>query len=1068
MRSWKSFSKKDRCPICSTFGRKGDAPCGHDGHRTEVNCTKALELGIQKGDIVGNYVAMKEVGGVQQGMFFVHQDHLKHDPNAPKKKQRKAQTREWIYCDKQGRPVVKVRRTDPEKTIRQSRMTSDGHWVSGLGDLTYKDWEVLNYQKAIEAMEQEELIAITEGEPCADLVNSFGLVAITNKGGTSGFQAEQYEFLEGYPHLVFIPDMDKPGIEHMRKIQEVTGPGKWLYPYPESGTWNHLPAAGGADIVDWVEDGATKEQILAAIRTEKDIGNSQAVRQGNLFDQKRGGKGFEKTYIPSSELALTLQIEIVEPCLSGAERKGKISDLANKAGWRNADVRSLLEDLETERDYRAEVAESRDENNELFAAQKKKLDLYSVLPKQLATAIIASAKNGGLDPMMIFQSILAGTGTAMSNRAVRVAKGFIESPILWPIVVAGPGSGKSPALKIGLGPLMDIEESYRLDYEEGKKQLKRLQANWESKSKEEKTEAVGTDEDPEEFKKKNKRRRLTVNGRATPEAVERILGEQPKYSIVLQVFDELLKLSSMDRYTNAKNSYLEMLLELWSGLAVGSSDRVNEENSRFFNRHSLCLCGGVQIARIIQLFDFINDANGMLGRALPHLYQRPKNFGVLSRSNVDINPILDSLYRYFLDAQDRDNPVQLISHFSPESEKLYDEHFKRLSDLIEQYEETNPAISQVYAKMRVNLARLSLVIHGIECAFDRSKSLDIIEIETVKRAVILVDYYIDQIKLIQGLVQRSGNISGTLLKLYKRLQKTGKVTTRDITNTWRNPRDIQGRMNVKKALILMEELDSMGKGYLVDKVLYLDKPNEGGENDGGGSSSPSPIPGNPPNTGIEQQIREQIKEAQLDVSSSAPTRELVSVGTSSSSTQTAPSSKLQAVQQHPSSSPLETSHALPSVVTVLDEPPEKVQQTKAKGFGQPQSKPKDPPPVKDERENPRFDSFKKTGTCYQIVRDYRDRSVLLTDEFVGVEIANEKLGAVPLKLEMVQCVLKSCSPTLGTYRVDDSKYQDPNQEWIALDTCPATREPNPLIDMHQIPLSEISTFVYSDKESDRS
>ncbi|NEP29437.1 MAG: hypothetical protein F6K49_48835 [Moorea sp. SIO3I6] len=366
---------------------------------------------------------MKEVGGVQPGMFFVHQDYLKHDPNAPKKKQRKAQTREWIYRNKQGNPVVKVRRVDPSKRIRQSRMTSDGHWVSGLGNLTSKDWEVLNYQKAIEAMKRGERIAIAEGEPCVDLVNSLGLVTITNKGGTSGFCAEQYEFLKGYPHLVFVPDMDQPGIAHMQKIQEVTGSGQWLYSYPESGTWKHPPAAGGADIVDWVEDGATREQILAAIGSERtDIGKPKDPIQGNLFDQRaNSGKAFGQSYLPSGELALLLHVEIVEPCLCGAERKGKISDIAKQAGWRNADVRSLLEDLETERDYRAEVAESRDENNELFAAQKKKLDLYSVLPKQLATAIIASAKNGGLDPMMIFQSILAGTGTAMSNRAVRVA-----------------------------------------------------------------------------------------------------------------------------------------------------------------------------------------------------------------------------------------------------------------------------------------------------------------------------------------------------------------------------------------------------------------------------------------------------------------------------------------------------------------------------------------------------------------------------------------------------------------------------------------------------------------------
>ncbi|NEO50736.1 MAG: DUF3987 domain-containing protein [Moorea sp. SIO4A3] len=377
--------------------------------------------------------------------------------------------------------------------------------------------------------------------------------------------------------------------------------------------------------------------------------------------------------------------------------------------------------------------------------------------------------------------------------------------------------------------------------------------------------------------------------------------------------------------------------------------------------------------------------------------------------------------------------------------------------------------------MRVNLARLALVLHGIECFFEPSKNLNIVEAGTIQRAAILVDYYIDQIKLIQGLVQRSGNISGTLLKLYKKLQKTGKITTRDITNSWRNPKDIQGRMNVKKALILMEELASMGKGYLVGKVLYLEDPSGGDGNDGGGSNPPSPIPDNPPNTGIEQQVREQIKEAQLDISPSIPVAEPVLVGVTSGATPTfgAPEgtsmqqnlkelnaeSKPQVTGQHPPSPPPESPPIQKAAVAVLEKPPEE-QQTRAKGFGQPQVTAKAPP--QDDRDDPRFDSFKKTGGLYRIVKDHDNSSVLLTDEFIGFENTSKKIGSVPLKLKSVQCVVERISLEPQIYLVEELRYQNEEGKEVVLNTCPSGQIHSPLIHSHEVPLDQVIVFVYSD------
>jgi hypothetical protein len=70
--------------------------------------------------------------------------------------------------------------------------------------------------------------------------------------------------------VILCPDADRVGMDHMLDIEkslrqngiEVAG---WLLAPPDA-PWDDLPKGGGLDVVDWLEDGATAEEILDSVR----------------------------------------------------------------------------------------------------------------------------------------------------------------------------------------------------------------------------------------------------------------------------------------------------------------------------------------------------------------------------------------------------------------------------------------------------------------------------------------------------------------------------------------------------------------------------------------------------------------------------------------------------------------------------------------------------------------------------------------------------------------------------------------------------------------------------------
>jgi len=161
--------------------------------------------------------------------------------------------REWLYRDLDGNPCVVVHRIDTG-THKKMWQAPTGRYpkvprregiapYGRIGDETF----------------------VVEGEATCDALLGLGFDAITFIGGSSGNPRSLV--VGAGQSFILCPDRDDKGLSWMLTVYDhITASGgsvRWLYANPTSTRWDD--ATDGYDAADWVADGATADDILAAV-----------------------------------------------------------------------------------------------------------------------------------------------------------------------------------------------------------------------------------------------------------------------------------------------------------------------------------------------------------------------------------------------------------------------------------------------------------------------------------------------------------------------------------------------------------------------------------------------------------------------------------------------------------------------------------------------------------------------------------------------------------------------------------------------------------------------------------
>ncbi len=241
-------------------------------HKHGAERTPSVSIAVQNGRLLVHcFVCGKEATpAIVEALGFRMTD-LFDDPPAGRKAVAREPSATFVYTDEAGSPLYRALRfnyPDGKKYFIQERFSpTDGQWHPGLGSepgtpgIAFHTRRVL-YRLRDVITHPEQGVLIAEGEAKADLLASWGLVAVCNVGGAGMGWLDCYsESLRGR-RVAVLPDNDPPGFRHAERVV-----GSLVRFGVQNLRIVQLPGLGPAeDVIDFAKRGGTREQLVALVK----------------------------------------------------------------------------------------------------------------------------------------------------------------------------------------------------------------------------------------------------------------------------------------------------------------------------------------------------------------------------------------------------------------------------------------------------------------------------------------------------------------------------------------------------------------------------------------------------------------------------------------------------------------------------------------------------------------------------------------------------------------------------------------------------------------------------------
>lgn len=351
--------------------------------------------------------------------------------------------------------------------------------------------------------------------------------------------------------------------------------------------------------------------------------------------------------------------------------------------------------------------------------------------------------------------ILSAVATVVGNSCqIRIKGEWKTSPSLYMMLVGRPGLGKTPPLGFIYKPINEQDDRMFEKYNEEWDEYERILTYSANKRCNE----------SEDNLPKRPHLVTTVISDFTPEAMMNT--HQYNLRGIALVVDEILALfNSVKRYSN-KNNLIEDLLTAYSGQPL-KIIRKSEARPILIKKPCINLIGSIQTNLLQEIFRTEFIANGLLDRFL-FVYPKDRTISVWKRNSLSsARPDIMSQWRTILNRilnipcfiDEKANTVnpRLLS-MTEEAEVYFYDWYNGIIDSVNAIENDADVESR---KMKLNghAARLALVFQIMKWATDGA-DMQYIELDSVKAAVRMVDYYEDTYRRIQEVIV-AGNIGDT-------------------------------------------------------------------------------------------------------------------------------------------------------------------------------------------------------------------------------------------------------------------------------------------------------------------
>ncbi len=658
--------------------------------------------------------------------------------------------RRWVYTDLNGKPLIRVNRTDDgqgNKKIYQEYQ-ADGAWTAKAPASAKAQAKAAvtpyRYREAMQAAAQGDRVYWVEGEKCADALWDLGLPATTTIGGSDGYKRYgDYSQLFAGVDLVIAPDRDIPGIKYADVIAQDYPQAQWLYAFSGSVEWDSLPKKDGLDVVDWLANGADKATIEAAVGARRVTGNVVSITTGNPIAP-----------IDNLETEISKALGLN---LAGAKLQAAKIKLRQGFNVSEREFNQLWEAVESAQDG---DDRNPDEVRKLLRAKQSSLALDAVLSPQIAKPLGQIAKMQNLRPEVYLISLLTTIGSLAQNGTTLILHkglGFEVAPNLFGAIVAEASQKKSPVINtVVTRPLKTLNR-------EAKQAHQAAVLAWRERER----EAANNGEPFHEPEPGRETFYFTKN------SGEAILAQAERcpHRGLLHLSDELAGVfKSRNQYRSGRGSDAEDMLSFYDG-SGGLTLRVDGVRNDV-DCLNYGLLGAIQPRVLERFLGDCDDSNG--GWARFFFVNQPIAASTLPSDfdNWDISEMLTDYYR-------------TIAAYEPTQYRLSGEAFaafQRLYNELEQRRENEPnqALRAVIGKTAGRIGKVALCLHLLDAAVAGALPAAEVSTNTITKAAAIAALAIEQIRSIYSECDPEDRQNPVMAKIVELSRRKGAVSARDV------------------------------------------------------------------------------------------------------------------------------------------------------------------------------------------------------------------------------------------------------------------------------------------------
>lgn len=437
------------------------------------------------------------------------------------------------------------------------------------------------------------------------------------------------------------------------------------------------------------------------------------------------------------------------------------------------------------------------------------------LPPLLREFVVRGASAIGCDPAFIALPLLSVIGSVIgTTRRIKLKNSWKEPAMIWTVVIARSGTGKSPALDYALAPLRKIQSLRFQEHDTALAEYEIATAQYDAELASWKRLKAGQRGDPPEKPAPPAGIRHLVTD-VTVEALAPILQDNPRGLLLAR--DELAGwLGSFDRYGgNKSKADSAQWLEVHRAGVILIDRKTGDKKTIYVPMAGVSVCGTIQPDVILSALGREHFQNGLAARllmAVPPTSHKQWNENDIDDGWIDrTRQLLEELIglQHNVDRDEQRIPIDIPLDAEAKSawRQFYDEHARV------QQNAADDDLAAAFSKLEGYAARFALLVHHVRWATNPSfkPNCGDIDKESIESGVKLARWFVHETERVYGLLAESTEDALTRELVTFIRSKGGHVTVRDVQRG--GPREL--RKSADDAADALESLIDHGLGSWV-------------------------------------------------------------------------------------------------------------------------------------------------------------------------------------------------------------------------------------------------------------